>query len=166
MTLFAGADLQIQRSTTNTKRKYKFTNIQKNQNKKQIQNICELLLWCRPPDPTLHDPCWRAARARTVEEKPKWEISNNKYKYQKKTPKTYIYKKKIQIWIENWRRQRNSLFHLTNLNVNTFRIYKWEERVGIEREHNNLSKSSPDLSRFYCRLIFLKLPGPWIITDL
>jgi len=49
-----------------------------------------------PPDPTLHDPCWRAARARTVEEKPK--------------------------------------------------IYKWEERVGIEREHN-LSKSSPDLSR-------------------
>jgi len=48
------------------------------------------------PDPTLHDPCWRAARARTLEEKPK--------------------------------------------------IYKWEERVGIEREHN-LSKSTPDLSR-------------------
>jgi len=48
------------------------------------------------PDPTLHDPCWRAARARTVDEKPK--------------------------------------------------IYKWEERVGIEREQN-LSKSTPDLSR-------------------
>merc|ERR1711978_370957 len=30
----------------------------------------------RPPDRTLHDPCWRAARARTVEEKPRvyqWE---------------------------------------------------------------------------------------------
>jgi len=49
-----------------------------------------------PPDPTLHDPCWRAARARTVGEKPK--------------------------------------------------IYKWEEKVGVEREHN-LSKSTPDLSR-------------------
>ena len=27
----------------------------------------------RPPDRTLHDPCWRAARARTVEEKPRWQ---------------------------------------------------------------------------------------------
>jgi len=50
----------------------------------------------QPPDPSLHDPCWRAARARTVGEKPK--------------------------------------------------IYKWEERVGVEREQH-LSKSSPDLSR-------------------
>jgi len=50
----------------------------------------------QPPDRTLHDPCWRAARARTVEEKP--------------------------------------------------RVYQWEERLGIEREQN-LSKSSPDLSR-------------------
>ena len=30
--------------------------------------------------------------------------------------------------------------------IETSRIYKWEERVGIEREHN-LSKSTPDLSR-------------------
>ena len=42
---------------------------------------------------------------------------------------------------------RNTDSILTNFSINTPRIYKWEERVGIERENNNLSKSSPDLSR-------------------
>ena len=35
---------------------------------------------------------------------------------------------------------------LADCSIDTLRIYKWEERVGVEREHH-LSKSSPDLSR-------------------
>ena len=82
----------------------------------------------RPPDRTLHDPCWRAARARTVEEKPRWQ----------QQPTFESFEDRKHFW---WSKSK-----IRAMTVDNCRVYQWEERLGIEREQS-LSKSSPDLSR-------------------
>ena len=65
----------------------------------------------RPPDRTLHDPCWRAARARTVEEKPRWQQQPT---FEKSFHDTPVLKRQIWGWQKNPKKY-NGYWHVQSL---------------------------------------------------
>ena len=65
--------------------------------------------------------------------------NNNQHLKKKSFHDTPVLKRHIWGWQKNPKKKTTA--------VDMCRVYKWEERLGIEREQN-LSKSSPDLSRW------------------